>query len=643
MADNTTLNAGTGGDVIASDDIGGVKYQRVKPSWGVDGAAVDTSALAPMPVEPYGDRVPYWPSYGAPDATEKVGAGVDSGGALSTRGAVLTDEGTYRVNFANTSLAVALGTVTVSGKIVTGTGFLTTDVHLKDYFKLDADAETAWLQIASIDSNTQLTLYSSYVGGLSGAASRSLVQPTTGAGGSIAVASGQCTLTSGITSGSRTLIARSVDYGPLVFRQRSSISQRVANQNARIGLVESSATPRYFARFRLTGTDANTVVTCESARNPTTAPSVAETESTQVTVPNGLTTASMLDYRVEQLTEVVRFYINGVLVAEHSRSMPSAYDFMTSDVLIENTAIPASSTSIVVDYSTVKNHNKLEVGVMSDAERIVAAEPPAETRTFSQAGVIAINTDLMVIDCTQIRGLSIQCASLGVSGVITPAWSNDGVNYVNASLFTQAGSFATVVAASTVNVTNVFGKYLRLRLTTATTSGTTSLNVVLSQSTSSAPPVLATQGVSGSVSISGSVTTAAITGALPSGTAAIGDTGTQYRANATGAASGAHIVSAAGTNATIVKASAGRLIGWSLGNTTAVWQYVKFYNQATTPTVGTGVVRTVAIPPGISREMQLPGGIAFATGIGMSITTGSPDADATATTLGAVVGDVFFA
>jgi hypothetical protein len=41
VADNTTLNTGSGGDVIASDDIGGVKHQRVKMSVGADGAASD--------------------------------------------------------------------------------------------------------------------------------------------------------------------------------------------------------------------------------------------------------------------------------------------------------------------------------------------------------------------------------------------------------------------------------------------------------------------------------------------------------------------------------------------------------------------------------------------------------------------------
>lgn len=41
MADNTTLNSGSGGDTIASDDIGGVKHQRVKLSVGADGSASD--------------------------------------------------------------------------------------------------------------------------------------------------------------------------------------------------------------------------------------------------------------------------------------------------------------------------------------------------------------------------------------------------------------------------------------------------------------------------------------------------------------------------------------------------------------------------------------------------------------------------
>jgi hypothetical protein len=50
MADNTTLNAGTGGDVISTDDLGAVKVQRVKVQIGTDGAAADVYVGNAMPV-----------------------------------------------------------------------------------------------------------------------------------------------------------------------------------------------------------------------------------------------------------------------------------------------------------------------------------------------------------------------------------------------------------------------------------------------------------------------------------------------------------------------------------------------------------------------------------------------------------------
>ena len=51
MADNTTLNAGTGGDTIASDDILGVKFQRVKLTIGADGVNDgDIASGNPLPV-----------------------------------------------------------------------------------------------------------------------------------------------------------------------------------------------------------------------------------------------------------------------------------------------------------------------------------------------------------------------------------------------------------------------------------------------------------------------------------------------------------------------------------------------------------------------------------------------------------------
>lgn len=131
--------------------------------------------------------------------------------------------------------------------------------------------------------------------------------------------------------------------------------------------------------------------------------------------------------------------------------------------------------------------------------------------------------------------------------------------------------------------------------------------------------------------------------ALPAGTNLTGDVGVQYRANATGAASGSHVVAAATTNPTIVKAAAGRVLGWVLANTTASWVWVKLHNSATAPTAGAGVVRTIPIPPNGLAQLAIEGGIAFSTGIGLTTVTGSADADATAVTAGAIVGELFFA
>jgi hypothetical protein len=55
MADNTELNAGTGGDTLGSDDIAGVKYQRVKLIKGDDGVNDgDISDANPLPISDAG-------------------------------------------------------------------------------------------------------------------------------------------------------------------------------------------------------------------------------------------------------------------------------------------------------------------------------------------------------------------------------------------------------------------------------------------------------------------------------------------------------------------------------------------------------------------------------------------------------------
>ena len=124
------------------------------------------------------------------------------------------------------------------------------------------------------------------------------------------------------------------------------------------------------------------------------------------------------------------------------------------------------------------------------------------------------------------------------------------------------------------------------------------------------------------------------------GTATVtGDTYLFYRSTASGANS-THLVSAANTNSTLVKNTAGKVLGWYFANTTAAWVYVKLHNQATAPTAGTGVIRTIAVPPNGVSQFFSEGGVTFTTGIGMTVVGGAADADNTSVTANTLVGDL---
>lgn len=93
----------------------------------------------------------------------------------------------------------------------------------------------------------------------------------------------------------------------------------------------------------------------------------------------------------------------------------------------------------------------------------------------------------------------------------------------------------------------------------------------------------------------------------------------------------ASTVSAATTNATSTKASAGQVYSVTVTNTNAAVRYFKLYNKASAPTVGTDVpVFRVAIPAsttGGGIVVPVDVGMVFATGIAWALTTGAADSD----------------
>jgi hypothetical protein len=103
-----------------------------------------------------------------------------------------------------------------------------------------------------------------------------------------------------------------------------------------------------------------------------------------------------------------------------------------------------------------------------------------------------------------------------------------------------------------------------------------------------------------------------------------------------------HLVSAATTNATVVKASAGQVYGWFIYNSNAAARKLVFHNAATTPTAGASVLFSIVIPPLSGANVEFTNGIAFSTGIAITTTTGLADTDATAVAANDLIINLFY-
>lgn len=91
------------------------------------------------------------------------------------------------------------------------------------------------------------------------------------------------------------------------------------------------------------------------------------------------------------------------------------------------------------------------------------------------------------------------------------------------------------------------------------------------------------------------------------------------------------LVSAATTNATVVKSTPGIVTSIVASNVNAAARYLKLYNKATAPTVGTDVpVQTYMLPPTGTVSLMLDKPLWFSAGIAFALTTGAAVADTAA-------------
>ena len=108
------------------------------------------------------------------------------------------------------------------------------------------------------------------------------------------------------------------------------------------------------------------------------------------------------------------------------------------------------------------------------------------------------------------------------------------------------------------------------------------------------------------------------------------------------------LVSAGTTNSNLVNGSGTRLNGFLAINTSGSSKYLKFYDKATAPTVGTDTPKiTILIPANTLSPVYLPfgdiRGVWFSNGLGIGITGAVGDSDSTNISAGDIYLTVIYA
>ena len=105
----------------------------------------------------------------------------------------------------------------------------------------------------------------------------------------------------------------------------------------------------------------------------------------------------------------------------------------------------------------------------------------------------------------------------------------------------------------------------------------------------------------------------------------------------------ATVVSANTNNATVVKASAGLLYGFSVNNINAAVRYLKFYDKASAPAPATDAeALVVAVPTVSSQTVMFPVPLEFSVGISWALVTGIAANDNTSVAATEHVVTVFY-
>jgi hypothetical protein len=226
---------------------------------------------------------------------------------------------------------------------------------------------------------------------------------------------------------------------------------------------------------------------------------------------------------------------------------------------------------------------------------VEANNAASQVFNYTATGAVAANTVLIgPIDCAQFREVSVQIVSAGTSFFMAGQISNDGTNWISCPFVNQGGTISSnaVGTATIYNYQLLGAKNFRVIANAGATAGTTTLVAYASQQAT--PKLYQSVSWAGAPPVSNTPNATVTSGFFLYHT----------------------LVSAASTNATSVKGSAGVIGTLILTNNSASWAYFKLCNTATAPTPGT---TTAVINIGVAPNSTLDCSTAFA---GLRLTTG---------------------
>lgn len=653
MADNVVLNAGAGGDTIAADDVAGVKYQVVKLAVGADGAASLVANANPVPVSDAGGSLTV-------DGTVAVSGTVavtDNSGSLTVDNAALSVTGggaeasALRVTLASDSTGVL--SVDDNGSTLSiddGAGSITVDNG--GTFAVQAAQSGTW----NIGTVTAVTAISNALpAGTNNIGDVDVLSVVPGTGATSLGKAEDAAHASGDTGvmmlgvrrdANTTLAATDGDYVPPQFDSSGNLKVAIISGAGSGGT--SMADGAAFTR----DTTSLTPIGCVAETSAPTltngdigAPSMTTGGALRVAISSGGVSGIVDDAAFTPGTT------EGVVFMAHAdETSPDSVDEGDAGALRMTLAraLHINVRDDAGDSCMDGTNNALRVNIVAGAGSGGTAMTDdaaftAGTTSVTPIGALFDNTSTDSVDENDVGAVRMSGNRCLYVNIRDNAGNERGLNI-------DASGNLGIASNSAVNVAQMNGVAVTMG---NGASGTGVQRVTIANDSTG---VLATVSTLTNITNWGNVVddaafTPATTRVLMAGYTADetatdsvdeGDGGaarmtldrkqivTDY-AHAAGGATPGRLVSAASTNGTVIKASAGSLYTLTVVNLNAAVRYLKVYNS-TSVTVGTTTPTwTIPVPAsttGAGIAVPIPAcGIAFGTGICLGLTTGAADND----------------